>query len=231
MVPQVVDEGERFTSASTFTWGTRNAPFAMNSPGGLFCPHFPPQSRPFSRGKSLLPSGAELLPSLLRVRGRENGGDAPGPAALQPAQRRPVSTPGPPYSRPPAGPRPGPQRPSARPRSARARLSGGPGAARDALRRLAPGPRARHPRRRRPRAACPLFWSCGPAAPPLTASERGTGQSAPGPAAVQPRPRPGAPPPVARPASPLQGGAGRTCAGARRAPIGLPAERVLGPSL
>lgn len=51
-------------------------------------------------------------------------------------------------------------------RAARARPSGGPGVARDAVWPLAPRPGARHPPAAAPRAACPLFWSGGPAPPP-----------------------------------------------------------------
>lgn len=110
--------------------------------------------------------------------------------------------------RPAAPIRPGPQ-------SARARLSGGAGAARDALRPLAPPQGARHPPAAAPRAACPLFWSRGPAAPPLTASERGVGQSARPPARAPPRapppprvPSPRAPRPGAGPARTRPGWAG-----------------------
>lgn len=84
----------------------------------------------------------------------------------------------------PAAPiRPGPQ-------SARAPLSGGPGAARGALRPLAPRQGARHPPATAPRAACPLFWSRGPAQLPSVASERGSGQSARLSAPSPPPPRP-----------------------------------------
>lgn len=134
--------------------------------------------------------------------------------------------------RPAAPIRPGPP-------SARARLPGGHGAARHALRPLAPWQGARHPpAAAAPRAACPLFWSRCPAAPPLTASERGAGQSARRVSCAPPSgpAPPRAPPPRAPPPGKLGWLAPR---GAERAhvPRGAPRshwsarERGLGASL
>lgn len=86
-----------------------------------------------------------------------------------------------------------------------------------------------------PRAASPLFWSRGPAAPPLTAWARGTANQRAALPETRPRPAPnGHAPPRPRPSphrpahprpepgmqAPGGGGRSRTCRGARRAPIG-----------
>lgn len=165
-----------------------------------------PAATPPRGKKPVDPRGGRLPTFSAAGRGRRRRArPSPGPRrARRPRRGRRRWSPGPPYSRPPTAPRPGPQRPSARPHRAGAGLRR-PRRGRDAASVGAPALRG-HPRRR-PRAACPLFWSRGPAAPPLTASERGARPvacaPAPGPPAPPRAPRPG----TARSPSVGQGGA------------------------